>query len=391
MDTEGAPGRSRAWRRWRFGADRPRGQALIETALILPILLILLLGAIDFGRLFFGWVALHQAARIGASYAGAHPNMTADEQDEFLELIDRDLQAINCTLEAPADPEFTNTEGTPTTTPQLGEYAHVQLTCDFSLLTPLAGVLFGDPITMVATSTFPVRVSGCISCPTAEPTLPPPPPEQCRLVPNMGGLSLAGARLAWQSAGFFSANFLPASGSDSATVDDQTVSQNDPNSSCIAPYAIFSASVLVATADAEPVTAGCATVPNLIGITVGDARDVWQAGFSGGFSPDDDDERDQRVVSQETTPSSDPGVTCLATTASVEVQPGPPWPAPPPAPCQVPNLIDRKRNAAVAEWQQAGFKTPLQPTKGNFEIKSQSLVGGNYVSCDAMITISPQP
>jgi len=389
MDTEGAPGRSRAWRRWRLGVDRPRGQALIETALILPILLILLLGAIDFGRLFFGWVALHQAARIGANYAATHPAMTPADEAAFQELIERDVQAINCTLGTAPDPEFTTPDGAATASPQLGHYAHVSLTCDFSMLIPLSSVFFGDPITMVANSTFPVRVSDCITCPAPEPTLPPPPPEQCRLVPDLEGLSVAGARLAWYSAGFSTANFLPSSGSDTATVEDQLVIQNDPNTSCTGAWAIFSSTVTIDLADPDSVTAGCATVPNLIGISLEQAHDAWEAVFSGPFAPDDDD--DQRVVSQETTPASDPGVTCLATSASVEVQLGPPWPAPPPAPCQVPNLVELRRNAAAGEWRAADFTTLLQPTNGNFEVKSQSLVGGTYQTCDATVTVSAQP
>ena len=38
-----------------------RGQALVEFAFILPILVLLLLLAVDFGRVFFGWVALNNA------------------------------------------------------------------------------------------------------------------------------------------------------------------------------------------------------------------------------------------------------------------------------------------------------------------------------------------
>ncbi|CAN5198787.1 hypothetical protein BH23CHL9_BH23CHL9_04030 [soil metagenome] len=51
-----------------------RGQGLVELALILPLLLLLLLGAIDFGRVFFGWVAVTNASRVGANYAATHPD-----------------------------------------------------------------------------------------------------------------------------------------------------------------------------------------------------------------------------------------------------------------------------------------------------------------------------
>lgn len=46
--------------------DRQRGAVAVEFALILPILLMLVLGIIDFGRLYYTQVTLTQAAREGA-------------------------------------------------------------------------------------------------------------------------------------------------------------------------------------------------------------------------------------------------------------------------------------------------------------------------------------
>ena len=37
-----------------------RGQSLVEFALVLPLLLVLIMGGLDFGRLFFGWICRHQ-------------------------------------------------------------------------------------------------------------------------------------------------------------------------------------------------------------------------------------------------------------------------------------------------------------------------------------------
>ena len=47
---------------------------MVESALVLPILALLLVMAIDFGRVFFGWVALQNAARIGADFAAQTPD-----------------------------------------------------------------------------------------------------------------------------------------------------------------------------------------------------------------------------------------------------------------------------------------------------------------------------
>ena len=98
----------------RFPLKMPRsrsrlGQALVETALIIPILLILLLGAIDFGRAFFGWVNLHQVVRIGANYASTHPDLTETGwRDDYEALIEGDTAALNCELDDPIpNPTFT--------------------------------------------------------------------------------------------------------------------------------------------------------------------------------------------------------------------------------------------------------------------------------------------
>lgn len=48
--------------------DRERGQSLPELALSLVMLLMLVLGAYDFGRAFYTWIALRDAAQEGASY-----------------------------------------------------------------------------------------------------------------------------------------------------------------------------------------------------------------------------------------------------------------------------------------------------------------------------------
>ena len=77
----------------------------------LPILLILLLGAIDFGRLFFGWTNLHQAVRIGANYAATHADMTADERLRYEELINGDIGELNCDLDTPIpNPTYTTSD-----------------------------------------------------------------------------------------------------------------------------------------------------------------------------------------------------------------------------------------------------------------------------------------
>lgn len=51
----------------------PSAQALVEFALVLPILLLLILGAVDFGRMFYTKMVLTNAAREGVNYLAYFP------------------------------------------------------------------------------------------------------------------------------------------------------------------------------------------------------------------------------------------------------------------------------------------------------------------------------
>ena len=62
-----------------------RGQSLVEMALVLPIIIMLMLGLLDFGRAFYTLVALRDAADEGASYASIKPSDTAGIQQRAAE------------------------------------------------------------------------------------------------------------------------------------------------------------------------------------------------------------------------------------------------------------------------------------------------------------------
>jgi hypothetical protein len=376
-----------------------RGQALVETALLLPILLILLLGAIDFGRLFFGWTNLHQAVRIGANYAATHADMTADERLRYEELINGDIGELNCDLDTPIpNPTYTTSAGTPVTDPELGDFANVTLGCDFSPITPLGAIFFGDPIAMSASSTFPIRL-GCVNCPTPPPATPPPAPLQCRTVPNVTDLSVAGARLAWASAGFDPDTFVPLTGQDYETVASFVVTENDPLSTCAFPtLAVFSSSIVVTIKPPDPeAPPTCITVPNLLGTLVGGADAAWtDSGFTGDLTADGGDPSipapNRVIVDQVTVPASEVGVDCLDPASTVNVVTGAPLPVPPPLPCRVPNMINLRRAQGEAAWIGEGFADAnFDPQNGGFTIKSQSVVGGTYLPCTASVSVSANP
>lgn len=53
---------------------KEKGQSMIELAISLVVLIILLSGVVDFGRVAFYYIAMRDAAQEGASYASIFPN-----------------------------------------------------------------------------------------------------------------------------------------------------------------------------------------------------------------------------------------------------------------------------------------------------------------------------
>ena len=54
-----------------------RGQSMVELAMLLPILLLILLGIIDLGRVFNAYIVITNAAREGVRYGSLYPSDTS--------------------------------------------------------------------------------------------------------------------------------------------------------------------------------------------------------------------------------------------------------------------------------------------------------------------------
>jgi hypothetical protein len=61
-----------------------RGQSLVETALVLPILIIILTGMFEIGRAFLFLIATENAAAEGAFYGGTNPACLADDHADTI-------------------------------------------------------------------------------------------------------------------------------------------------------------------------------------------------------------------------------------------------------------------------------------------------------------------
>ncbi len=65
-------------KRKRISAQSERGQSLVELAITLPILILLLLGTLDFGMAIFSYSMLRDAAQEGAFYGSFNPSNVAE-------------------------------------------------------------------------------------------------------------------------------------------------------------------------------------------------------------------------------------------------------------------------------------------------------------------------
>jgi hypothetical protein len=345
--------------------ERTRGQAMVEFALVLPILALLLVMAIDFGRVFFGWVSLTNSARIGANYAGQHPNLltTPAERDEYEVLVGDAV--TGCQLnpanlnDAAYDPLFTDMDADGKDN-GWGDHATVTLACQFDLITPLAEVFFGNQVRMAAEAVFPVRV-GTFAGPVGGGGGPPNPPCTQKLIPDLLNRTLQEAQDKWVAEGFLAANFTfsPSTAAPDYLVNSQTFTPTANVQDCVDPTGQF---VHVTTVPPPPCPSGQAQVPDLIGLLVADAKLAWTgAGFTGDFNPNNAVDS-KTVLTQVTNPVTSPPINgCVTITAEVTITYG----DPPPDPCDVPNLIAMTKAEAEAAWTAAGFTTTLSSTGPN--------------------------
>jgi hypothetical protein len=123
---------------------REGGQSIVEFVLVLPVLLIILAGLLDLGRLYFAYVAVTDVAGEGAGYASA-----------FLPLDGGGVCPAPADVSCPYDPSNPDPDG--------NDRRYLDCTCDRAysatsrlvagdelevLVTVPSGSTFGSPITV---------------------------------------------------------------------------------------------------------------------------------------------------------------------------------------------------------------------------------------------------
>lgn len=175
--------------------DRTRGQALVELALITPLMIVLLAAAIDLGRLFYSGITVTNAAREGAIEASYNPTSFQLGQPCNAATNRVMCRAVNEAASsfvkvAVADVSMTCT---PACTTGLGNKVHVTVVGHFSLMTPLLAVFTGGTdVTLSSTASAQIitpPTTGVPSTPMPTPSPTPsdtPTPDPSGSVPPSG-------------------------------------------------------------------------------------------------------------------------------------------------------------------------------------------------------------
>lgn len=171
----------------------PKGQALAELAIVLPVMLLLLLGALDLGRAFYAQITITNAAKEGA--------LVASRGGTYVPSGDCSLaNTVMCGVLTEAKGGFVQVDKTKVTqspstniacpsTASVGSTVSVTVNAPFKLITPLVGAIVGG-------AALTVRATANAECAVLPPVVlnnQPPPTPCAHVVPTVDGLAAPGA------------------------------------------------------------------------------------------------------------------------------------------------------------------------------------------------------
>jgi PKD repeat protein len=386
-----------------------RGQSLVEFTLIVPLLLLLLMVAIDFGRVYLGFVNLQNMARIAANYAANNATEFATGDTATLAIYQQqvlnDAKANNCKL-----PLVGSTETAPAPTfsgYNVGDTATVALDCTFNVATPIISNILGSNLTVSASAQFPVKtgiiassntsggggggvaVTASFSC--TPKSGPVPMPVQCN--DESGGnptswswtISQGGTTVFSSTSQDFNFTLTdPGTYDVSLTVDNAL---NQPDDLTIFGYlTTANGAVVDFIADRN---SGKAPLAVQFTDQSTNSPTSWAWDFDSNGTIDSTQQNPSHTYNQ-------PGsydVTLTVTNAggpTTLVKPN--YIVVDVADCTVPSFTGLRRNQAQGIWSAAGFTTQIQnlpgSPNGNFIIGFQSITPGTITPCNSTILVS---
>lgn len=149
-------------------SSQERGQSLVELAISLPVILLLLLGTVDFGMALFSYAIIRDAAQEGALYGSFNPdnkieienrarNISPQGEDEIfsspVELTDRETVTVEVTAIGNSCQGTTNDEA---------NSVRVRVRYQYPILMPFIGSLIGtDTIPLTGSATNAILQPPC--------------------------------------------------------------------------------------------------------------------------------------------------------------------------------------------------------------------------------------
>jgi len=423
------PGDARPAAFLRGRRERTRGQSLVEFALVLPILLFLTLIALDFGRVYLGYINLQNMSRIAANFAGNNPTAwdgvvvanDAKLKTKYFNQIIADAAAINCRLvDANGDGALNADDFTPTFTDKtgnglftdVGDTGEVQIGCRFGVITPGVANVVGSTVMVAAKSTFPVKTGMVSTGPGAGSGSPPN-----AAFSGNGVITSVSAPNSISGIAPFDVEFRDTSGGNPTSWlwtfpdDGSTSSAQDPlihtftgagtflvsmeatnllgSSTAYMSVTVTVTSTVNFSADQTSIAPGT-TVTFTDQSVLGGTAWAWTFGVGEGTSATQNPSHTYNsvgtyTVSLTVTYPSPTGPVTETKTGYISVQVGM---------CKVPSLDGVHFNSAEAIWQNSTnnftgvvIRAPGAPN-GNFIITAQDRTAGSMVSCDSDVTVN---
>jgi PKD repeat protein len=377
--------------------DRDRGQSLAEFAIVLPVMLLLLLIAIDFGRVYLGWINLQNMARIAANYASVNPSAWQLPDDPtkqgqratFATQIQNDAKATNCALTAIPTPTFPS--GT-----DIGDTASVEITCRFGVITPSISQIVGSQVTVGASSIFPIRTGltatggGGVAVPNSSFTANPTTLSTGQTVTFTDTSTGGPTAWSWDFDGNSTTDstlqnptfVYTTAGSFQACLVAGNASGFDPTPACV--------TISVSSPGTVDFTANPVSGNGSVNVQFTDQSNpvgtAWAWDFDNNGSTDDTTQNPSHtyttgIYSVKLTVTYPTGTAFLVKTAYINIGA---------AQCTVPDFSNTSTDAAQTTWSNAGFTTQVQFKQGNlpWTIVSQTITGGSTVLCSSSIRVS---
>ena len=120
-----------------------KGQSLLETALVMPVLVLLLVGIVDFGLLFNNYLVVANASREGARKAAVGADNTSISASVFNAASSLDETKLTLTISPENEEER-----------ERGCEVSVTLVYEHSIFTPIISSIIPNPIELTSKSTM---------------------------------------------------------------------------------------------------------------------------------------------------------------------------------------------------------------------------------------------